>query len=372
METQSLLSLAERMKNADPTKIKATVGFDGFVDEVIHVVDKRVDQEHYERVKYLKDYGQKIIDASGLSLNIEMIPVDRKLGGNGTIFANSLIKHGMKVNYIGALGKHQIHEVFREMEEKAQLFSFSDPGFTDAIEFYDGKIISSKLEPLKDVNWKNLKSVISVEKLAKLFDESELISFANWTLIINATEIWKGIYSEVLPLMESDSRKKLFIDLADPEKRSEEDIREALDVLKKYNTKFEVILGLNAKESYEIIELFGKKKEEFSEIESITVFLQKKLGISAVVIHPVKEAAACSTEGAFRVDGPYCKQPKLTTGAGDNFNAGFMLGQMLGFGMEESLLMGTANSGFYVRNARSCNYQELIAFIVDWAKGKVF
>lgn len=370
METQILLSLAERMKNMDPTKIKATIGFDGFVDEVIHVVDKRIDQEHYERVKYLKDYGQKIIDASGLSLNIEMIPVNRKLGGNGTIFANSLIKHGMKVNYIGALGKNQIHEVFREMEEKARLFSFSDPGFTDAIEFYDGKIISSKLEPLKDVNWENLKSMVSVGELAEMFDESELISFANWTLLINATEIWKGIYKEVLPLMGSGDRKKLFVDLADPEKRSEDDLREALEVLKRYNSKFEVILGLNAKESYEIAELFGKQKEEFSKIESIAVFLQKEIDISAVVIHPVKEAVACSAKGTFRVDGPYCKQPKLTTGAGDNFNAGFMLGQMLGFGMEESLIMGTANSGFYVRNARSCNYQELEDFIVDWANGK--
>lgn len=368
---EQLTSLAERMENMNPAGIKAVIGFDGFVDEVVHVVNKRVDQDSYERVKYLADYGQKIIDAAGLSLNVEMVPVDRKLGGNGTILANSLIEHGLKVTYIGALGKEQIFDVFQKMGEKAKLISLGDPGFTDAIEFYDGKIISSKLEALKEISWENLKKKISPEKLARMFDESDLIGFENWTLIVNATSIWKGVFEEVIPLMKTKTGKKLFIDLADPEKRSREDIMEALEWLRKYQEVFEVILGLNEKESYEIAALFDKGKEELGCVSDVCVFLHEKLGISTVVVHPVKQAAACGSEGTFLVDGPYCSEPKLTTGAGDNFNAGFILGQMSGFSLKESLLVGTANSGFYVRNARSCGHGELIQFIMDWAQGEV-
>lgn len=367
---EKLISLAKRMESTDPAKIKALIGFDGFVDEVIHVVDKRVDEDTYERVRYLADYGQKIIDAAGLSLNIEMVSVDKKLGGNGTILANSLIEHGMKVTYIGALGRERIHEVFQKMGERAKLISLGEPGFTDAIEFYDGKIISSKLEALKEINWDNLKKKIPPRSLAQMFDESDLIGFENWTLLVNATSIWRGIYEEVLPLMKTGTRKRLFIDLADPQKRSEKDIMEALKWLGKYQEVFEVILGLNEKESYEIISLFKKSRDDLGKISDICAFLCKKLGISTVVIHPVKQAAVCGREGTCLVDGPYCREPKLTTGAGDNFNAGFILGQMCGFSLEESLLMGTANSGFYVRNARSCDYEELRQFIIDWAQGK--
>lgn len=367
---KKLMSLAKRMESADPAGINAVIGFDGFVDEVIHVVDKRMDENTYERVKYLADYGQKIIDAAGLSLNIEMVPVDRKLGGNGAILANSLIEHGMKVVYIGALGRERIYDVFQKMGEKAEIISLGEPGFTDAIEFYDGKIISSKLETLKEINWDNLKRKVPPEKLAHMFDTSDLIGFENWTLIVNATSIWQGIFEEVLPLMKAGRRKKMFIDLADPEKRSKKDLMDALKWLKRYQEVFEVILGLNEKESYEIVSLFGKSKEDLREVTDVCTFLRKELGVATVVIHPVKQAAACGEEGTFLVDGPYCKEPKLTTGAGDNFNAGFVLGQMSGFSLEDSLLMGTANSGFYVRNARSCDYRELIQFILDWAQGE--
>lgn len=59
------------------------------------------------------------------------------------------------------MGKENIHPVF-ELKEKSELISISDPGFTDAIEFLDGKIISSKLETLKDVNWESLKEKMGV------------------------------------------------------------------------------------------------------------------------------------------------------------------------------------------------------------------
>ena len=65
-------------------------------------------KDRYDRIRYLADYGKKVYDAKGLSMNIEMVPVKKKLGGNGPIFANSLAKHGFQVTYIGALGKGKI------------------------------------------------------------------------------------------------------------------------------------------------------------------------------------------------------------------------------------------------------------------------
>ena len=57
------------------------------------------------------------------------------------------------------------------------------------------------------------------------------------------------------------------------------------------------------------------------------------------------------------------QQPKISTGAGDHFNAGFCVGRVLGMGLEESLCVGVATSGYYVRSAESPAAKDLAEFI---------
>ena len=73
------------------------------------------------------------------------------------------------------------------------------------------------------------------------------------------------------------------------------------------------------------------------------------------------------TEGVWHIKGPYTKTPKLTTGAGDVFNAGFCHGLLHGLTPEEAIATGVCSSGFYVRECHSATDQELIAFMQRWA-----
>src|SRR4051812_19024726 len=77
--------------------VRATVGLDGFVDEIIAVVDKRQDKEKYEPVKTIDRLAEKIQKAAGQSSNYELVVTQRKLGGNGPIMANALACLGMEV-----------------------------------------------------------------------------------------------------------------------------------------------------------------------------------------------------------------------------------------------------------------------------------
>ena len=63
--------------------------------------------------------------------------------------------------------------------------------------------------------------------------------------------------------------------------------------------------------------------------------------------------------------GPFVQQPKISTGAGDHFNAGFCLGRVLGLNLDESLCVGTATSGYYVRTGVSPSAAQLAEFIAD-------
>ena len=75
---------------------RALVGLDGFVDEIIAVVDKRFDDGRFEPIRTIAAFGAKIVAASGESSNYELVVTQRKLGGNGPIMANALARIGLR------------------------------------------------------------------------------------------------------------------------------------------------------------------------------------------------------------------------------------------------------------------------------------
>lgn len=369
--------LANTLKQKDPSKLNMVVGFDGFIDEIIHAVDKRLDSEHFTRIDHMIDFAKRIEKASGLSTNIELFPVQRKIGGNGPIMANALSKHQPNITYIGALGYPTIHDVFKEMEDFATLYSMADSGHTDAVEFDDGKIMLGKMSSLKNVTYEQLIATIGKDKLIDLLGQTDLFSAVNWSMLPYMTSLWQSLLTEVIPhLPKRNQRPIFFIDLADPEKRENKEIIEALDLLKHFTDYFYVVLGLNKKEAYDIADVLSLYDHESLEqmqvaLKDVNLALYDYLKIDAVVIHPV-DRSSCVVEGiAYEETGPYVKKPKLTTGAGDNFNSGFVLGLLLGLTPQQALLTGMSTSGYYVRNAKSPNTQELIEFILDWANDLV-
>ncbi|MFA5467053.1 MAG: hypothetical protein WC251_04295, partial [Candidatus Izemoplasmatales bacterium] len=77
------LALVKRLEKEDPKKLNLLIGFDGFIDEIVHVVDKRLDSENYSRIETISALAKRIGRASGLSTNIELVPITKKIGGNG-------------------------------------------------------------------------------------------------------------------------------------------------------------------------------------------------------------------------------------------------------------------------------------------------
>jgi len=366
-------TLREALESKDPKKLQMLIGIDGFVDEIIHVVGKRFDFNTFDRVETIAEFGERISRAAGLSANIEFVPVQTKLGGNGPIFANALLEYGAEVTYVGSVGKPDIHPVFKPMADKGAVYSLCDPGHTDALEFNDGKLMLGKIEVLNAIRWDVFKEAFGgVENVAALIAKCDMISMSNWTMVPYMNEVWDGIVREVFPLLPERAEKPYaFFDLADPEKRSKGDILEALMLIGKWEGKFRAALGLNEKEAFEIAEVYGLGIDESlprdEKMKAVVTGVYEKLGISCLVVHPTKEAMACTADGYVRVDGPFCEKPVLTTGAGDNFNAGFCLGQALGLSVEQSLLTGVSTSGFYVRNAKSPCFDELKLFLKKWA-----
>ena len=274
------------------------------------------------------------------------------------------------MDYIGALGKDTIHEVFRSMHPNCRLTKLCDPGHTQAVEFDDGKIMFGSLA-MTDLDWDLLKKETTEEHRQSFFAECDLIGMVNWTQTPHMSEIWKTLLEDYLPSQKkNDTLPFLFVDLADPEKRSQKDVLEMLGQLKDFAKYYRVVLGLNEKESFEIAKNCGwnPQGERRQKIEELSRKISTTYQLFGCVIHPVEFAICTLDDSTSFQEGPFTPNPVITTGAGDHFNAGFCLGLVLGFKPEDCLLAGVANSGFYVRNAKSADAQELARFIDDWKR----
>ena len=367
--TELRLATAGKLENAtaSATRLTAFVGLDGFVDEIIHVVDKRESATQFTRVPTIAQFAERLAAAAGRSTNIEMVSTLTKLGGNGPIMANALASFGLKVTYLGNLGYPNIHPIFDEFTKCAEVHSIAQPGLTDALEFDDGKIMQGKHQYLKDVTWANIEARFGKEKFAAKFGSAALVGFVNWTMLSYMSDIWEAVQREICPTL-SGPRRILFVDLADPEKRTADDIQHALDLIAKFEQWFDVILGLNEKEAGEIGRVLGLNTSDNSRagLCQLAVEINQRVPVNTIVIHPVACALTASKGETGLVEGPFIAKPKITTGAGDHFNSGFCLGRLLGLDNEASLLCGVTTSGHYVRTAQSPSLADLAAFMRHW------
>jgi sugar/nucleoside kinase (ribokinase family) len=369
MPTPAKLSAitAVQLKKAGPglAGLPTVVGLDGFVDTILHVVKQRESATKYTRMEQMRDFARAIEASAGLSGNFEMVPQMVKLGGNGPIMANALGRLGLGITYIGSLGAPHLHPVFAEFAQRASVISIAEPGCTDAIEFDDGKLMCGKHASLHDVTWANLLLHLPEPKLIKLLNGSKFVALVNWTMLTQMGGILQKLLTRVAPKL-TGARRWIFFDLADPAKRSREDLLGVLKLIAKFEKHFRVILGLNLSEARQVSEVLGftPPDETYGTVTHCADQIRDRLEVDTVVVHPTHFASASEAAGgSTHVVGPFTPRPKITTGAGDHFNAGFCLGRLAGLDLAGSLQCGVATSGYYVRNAKSPSLADLTRFL---------
>lgn len=350
------------------TELSAVVGLDGFVDQIVHPVAQRHGQgAAFTPITTIAEFGRRISAAAGKSTNIELYPVMTKLGGNGPIMANGLLAGGLPVRYIGALGTPAIHPILQDFATRAHAVSIAEPSVTIAAEFSDGKIMLGNTVSLDGITYEAVITAVGLETLRAQIDAAALVALVNWTMIPNMTALFRALQEKLLPGLRARPQRVWFFDLADPEKRSREDLVEALHVIAGFEAHGSVTLGLNLKEAQQVCAALDLATPEPTEsgLRAMARDIRAALKLTTVVVHP-KESAACATAaGEAWVPGPYTAKPKITTGAGDHFNAGFVLGQLLGLPPEGCLTVGASYSGYYVRTGLSPSLNDIEAFLSD-------
>ncbi len=338
---------------------KVTLGFDGFVDEIVAVVRSK-DEASTLYFSSINEFGKYLLSKEGKNFALELEQVVTKIGGNMPIMANALSQLGIIQACVGALGFPQIHPVFHQMPSTCKLHSFANPGFTKALEFNGAKIMLAEMRDLNKVDWNTIKGRLGLQTLIELFTESDLICLLNWSEIKNSNAIWQGLLTDVLHGHLHTKKRFAFVDLADCTRKSDNSILEATGLLKSFSTYWNVVLGLNLNEALHLHKvLIGHPMTE-AEIERAGEKLAEQLSIHSIVVHYSKEALLWEQTGQHRMKSFFIPNPKIATGAGDNFNAGYCAGLLLELNASQRLRLGHASSNHYMRFGESPSASELL------------
>jgi sugar/nucleoside kinase (ribokinase family) len=370
--SSKLVELAQRLEAAEPSGCRVVTGFDGFVDEMITLVGERRSLSDFTPVPDIATFGGLISSAAGHSSLREIVVNDVHPGGCAVNLADGLASLGVQVDVFATIGE-PMHAAFREIGSKCRSFHSwgREPGRTLAFEFADGKLMFSSVKQLADFTPELVQEFLRGGTYAAACATAQVIALTDWSLYPHMTGVWRLLQREVFAKL--GQRPHFLIDLVDPAGRSAPDILEMAGTLRDFEPAGPLTLGLNGNEANILSRLFGLEPAPPEADSDATLeqadALRSRLEISRVVIHRIPFAVSAEAGGGFMQAGPFCPNPRKSTGAGDRFNAGLGLGLALGFNVPDALALGCGASGFFVRNARSATHHELGEFLRQWDSG---
>ncbi|MDA0195672.1 MAG: hypothetical protein O2887_11810 [Bacteroidetes bacterium] len=346
---------------------KAIVALDGYIDKIQHPVQS---QNETGSIYYptLKSFAERVDAASGVSAQVELFTQQIKPGGNAPIMANALACLGIKNTCIGTLGYPDVDPIFKEIHPDCEMITVGKAAETNALEFEDGKLILSELSTFTDLNWQKVKDSIDLQDIIKKAGKAQLIALVDWCNLPHATDIWRGFLDDVIR-PHNLSKPHFFFDLTDPTKKSDLEIEEILHLIDSFNEFGTVTLGLNENEATKLQKAlcrFAGLAADENELTGIGQFIFNHLSIDFLVIHPIDSSYSFTSGKSFKLEGRVIKNPKVSTGGGDNFNAGLYLGLLNKFSIEESMILAMATSGAYVLHGFSPNIDDLKSYLHLW------
>ncbi|MEM9834026.1 MAG: hypothetical protein AAF944_25570 [Bacteroidota bacterium] len=350
----------------NPEETPVFIGLDGYIDKIQKVVQS---QDGQSRVYYptIDAFAERIARAAGLSAQLELVSQEVKLGGNAPIMAHALASLGVSNYCLGNFGSPAIDPLFEQIHSQSKLISLGAPAETNALEFEDGKLILSEVSPFQPIDWNFVKETVGLANLAQYCNSAKFIALVDWCNLPLATDVWRGIAQELVPQL-TNAPRHFFFDLADPTKKSQVAIEEVLEVIGSFNKYGTVTLGLNENEARRLAQAIETQtgKSAGEDLTEVCLFIYDHTNLTNLLVHPLNRSIIVSPQGIQSIPGRVVAKPRISTGGGDNLNAGFCFGQLVGYSLEDSALLGMATSGAYVQNGKSPSRSELIFYLQNW------
>lgn len=309
-----LRALAGRLREADPSRHHVVTLPDFFVDHFVRAPKWDVAVPAW-----------KAVHARGGG-NVPTPGQHFHPGGNAANTALALARLGARVHFVGRtspFGKAYLEATLGRMGvDLKHVRDDGDLAITTAIEFQEERPANVMLSDPGSV------AQYGPEELTA--NDWTLVEAADFVLVANWSQNRRG--SSLVEKVSVKARMTM-VDAGDPSMRGEEGLAEL-------RTR---ILPL---ESLDVFALNENELRQLTGADSLDAARSLR-SVGALDLHTADLAASFTRDGeavarTFRVD------PIRVTGAGDSWNAGNILGYLLGFEAEDRLVLANAVAGLYV------------------------
>ncbi len=322
------------------------VGFDGYIDKLLRPISnssKGVDT-YYPTID---SFGSYLQGQAGKSCGIQMDMLDVRLGGNAPNVARALCAFGAQTSLVGLLGENTPLPIFSDTLKDVSLFTYGNPWESLALEFQDGKIMFSPRDLIPgNVLDRIISSVGGIEMWKKLL-QANLIVLANWGEIDFMHSLWKSIWSDYICQHPPSKDDYIFIDLADITRHEQPRIKDLTSLLIKFAEKRVTALSMNENE-FRLV--YSALLGEPSNVLSVDLpMLARALPLQHLVVHTRTDATAFVYNKLYSCDTEFISNPLFSTGAGDNFNAGYCAGLLMQKAPDVCLQYANRSSAHYLK-----------------------
>ena len=370
-DIQSLASVIAKFKSKTATiasgRISGLCGFDGFIDTFVRL----------QTPPSMAEFGPKVAAAAGIATSFPVRHLGDKFGGNGPLFAaalNDIYSGEIDVTYIGAMGMGEVLPIFQAPlgGKTKRLYTLAAAAQTTCLEFTDGKVMLNDMSACAKVTWERLLECVGPAALDEELKSADFISAVNWGKLPHAGEIWSNLAVRLAQLGVPAKKVLYFMDLAEFENRPLADRQDLLARLEPITRQCHTLLSFNLKEAWQMAEVFGGKfhgRKDADSVAELAALLRSRIAVDRVIVHPNNGAACASANGTVYVAGPYCANPFISTGAGDNFGAGCLAAALKGSDNAGIALAGNCAGGYFVRSGRSASFADMAKLLDVWTAG---
>ena len=348
---------------------KITLGIDGFIDEVWQIIESRANNDEYRLYRRMIDFSQTLAGCDEGGFSNEIIRNRRSAGGFTANTGRAVSRLGVGFSLLAMFGKDGVDPVFAELDATGNLVSVGDPGICQIYEFADGKLMFPYIQEIMKFNWRSLTEAVDEGELKKLFAGSDIIAIGYWSLLPAFNEIVENICGLLRGCGGGgcggdggDRQRRMFFDFADIRKRDRASLETTLEKLAGLGSRIPMTLSLNEHEATLLYSYYGEEfdTQDGEGADARTERVRSAIGIDELVAHtPYFAAAASAKEGCCVTPQNYCTSPLITTGAGDNFNAGYLAALLKGLPMPERLTVANAVTYLFVSRGRSPGIDEV-------------
>ncbi len=363
--TKQISSVRDLLKNNQSGKVM--LGWDGYLDIVWTLISERKSIDEYDIMTTMTELADKINSVAGSASSLEMKKKYQRGGGFTTNVGRTLKVLNVKTNIFGLFGEKGVKETFDELRsENTQLYSGGEPCYSNIFEFHDGKFMFSVVENMLETNWEKLSNRYGEDKLVKNIQQSDIIGQGYWSNILAFDDIMKKVAQ--IAADSEGAKKKVFLDFGNVKKRAPQKLLDSFAVFKEVADQVDIIVSLNRPELIATAEAVGINITNNEQIIEKLVEVREKMHVNDLVVHTPEFASIANENGTVSMRQVKCVSPAITTGAGDNFNAGLVYAKLLTDQPELILLIANATTSHYVTNGYPPNIEELYEYLEVFEK----